>query len=376
MFATIYKFTAKYFLLIWIFLMALALVILKIGKQFHSTDEYKEGWKSIGARDSLNQIYSAYFDDRLNAMGSECPKNYTCLGSVKIVSLFQNIVDQTQLECNIVYEDGYVDTLGLSFYIPIIDDNRINSHRTRVISCILRYLKKPISVAITAKNTAYINKTELVPIRFPKEWNITRRSAPQKDELIICYTQLWNNYGNTLRIVEFVEFQKILGASKFYIYNQSITEEVDKVLRYYTEHSNFTVLPWNFSGESEKNFYDNAKTAVINDCYYRASFIDNVKYIGMMDIDEILIPLDGNKNLLDFLKNQDRAYTNSFVFRHVFMLSPEKSTNNSLLYTQFYSKKSQVLPYNQRSKMVAKGKKLISIAQHWPELVSPETMNE
>jgi hypothetical protein len=95
-----------------------------------------------------------------------------------------------------------------------------------------------------------------------------------------------------------------------------------------------------------------------------------------MDIDEILIPLDGHKNFLDFLRNQDRAYTNSFVFRNVFMLSPEKSTNNSLLYTQFYSKKSQVFPYNQRSKMVAKGKKLISISQHWPELVSPETIRK
>jgi hypothetical protein len=73
--------------------MVLALGILKIGKKFHSIDEYKEGWKSIGARDSLNQIYSANFDGRLNAMGSECPENYTCLGSVKIISVFKNIIN-------------------------------------------------------------------------------------------------------------------------------------------------------------------------------------------------------------------------------------------------------------------------------------------
>ncbi len=238
----------------------------------------------------------------------------------------------------------------------------------------MRYLKKPISVAITAKETIYINKTDLIPIRFPKKWAVTRRSAPQKHELIICYTQLWNNYGNTLRIVEFVEFQRILGASKFYIYNQSITEEVDKVLRYYTEHLDFTVLPWDFSGDTGKNFYDNAKTAIINDCYYRASFIDNVKYIAIMDIDEILMPLDRNKNLLDFLREQDRNSTNSFSFLHVHMGSSGKSTNNSLLYTQLFLKRSNVFNVGFIPKIVAKGKKLLAVAQHWPERVLPGTI--
>jgi hypothetical protein len=45
-------------------------------------------------------------------------------------------------------------------------------------------------------------------------------------------------------LVEFIEFHKILGVSKFYFYNLSISEDVDRVLRYYMRKGEATVLDW------------------------------------------------------------------------------------------------------------------------------------
>jgi hypothetical protein len=66
-------------------------------------------------------------------------------------------------------------------------------------------------------------------------------------------------------------------------------------------------------------FYDGI-SASFHDCYYRASFVDNIKYIALMDIDEIFIPLEnGGKSLHELLHKMDNFNVNSFSFINVFM---------------------------------------------------------
>lgn len=66
----------------------------------------------------------------------------------------------------------------------------------------------------------------------------------EKDEMAVCVPSFMDNFPNVLRIIEFVELYKILGATKFFFYNQSVTENVSKVMNYYKRSENVEVFTW------------------------------------------------------------------------------------------------------------------------------------
>lgn len=65
-----------------------------------------------------------------------------------------------------------------------------------------------------------------------------------EDGLVVCGTPLYGNFSNTLRLVEYIEIYRKMGAKKFYIYNDSSTKNVSKVLNYYEDEGIVKVLDW------------------------------------------------------------------------------------------------------------------------------------
>lgn len=79
----------------------------------------------------------------------------------------------------------------------------------------------------------------------------TIRYPMQKTEpgaLAVCVGPIFENYSNALRLVEFIEMYRILGAQHFYIYNKLSTNDVSLVVEYYKNRGVVTVLNWNLSG--------------------------------------------------------------------------------------------------------------------------------
>ncbi len=75
-----------------------------------------------------------------------------------------------------------------------------------------------------------------------------------------------------------------------------------------------------FKGYIFEEIFYGGISACFHDCYYRASFADNMKYIALLDVDEILIPREANQtSLLELLKRIDEPELNSFSFRNAFM---------------------------------------------------------
>lgn len=142
-----------------------------------------------------------------------------------------------------------------------------------------------------------------------------------KDQLSICVGPAQENFKNVLRVVEFVEFYKLLGATKFYFYNSSVTPDVDKLFRYYEKSGIVEILQWHIEGYAfEKELRYDGIFAMMNDCVYRSSIVDNFKYTAMVDFDEIIIPLAPNTtNLLDLVKERDRDTVHSFCFPNVLL---------------------------------------------------------
>jgi hypothetical protein len=116
-----------------------------------------------------------------------------------------------------------------------------------------------------------------------------------------------------------VEFYKLLGAKKFYFYNSSITPDVDKLFKYYEENGDVEILQWKIEGYGfEQELRYDGIFAMMNDCVYRSTIVDNFKYTAMVDFDEIVIPLAPNTtNLLKLLKERDRDDIHSFCFPNV-----------------------------------------------------------
>jgi len=156
-----------------------------------------------------------------------------------------------------------------------------------------------------------------VKISYPREFLDLSEVGPQIDELAVCVAPAHHNFGNVLRIVEFVEIYKLLGATRFYLYEKSVSSDASKALQYYktTEHI-AEILQWNLSDAVDVH-YEGIRAA-LNDCVYRATFVDNFKYVAVVDYDEILMPLSGFSTLLDLIRSYDNSDVHSFNFQNVF----------------------------------------------------------
>ncbi len=88
-----------------------------------------------------------------------------------------------------------------------------------------------------------------IQIKYPKFLDPAVNSNPVREELAICVPAFHQHFNKVLRLVEFVELYQLLGATKFYFYNQSVGEDVEKILRYYKNGGKVEVLDWDLSSE-------------------------------------------------------------------------------------------------------------------------------
>lgn len=55
----------------------------------------------------------------------------------------------------------------------------------------------------------------------------------------------------------------------------------------------------------------------VTDCIYRTAVIDNLKYVGMADLDEIFMP-KRHESLLNLIKRHEKNNAHSFIFTNAF----------------------------------------------------------
>lgn len=71
------------------------------------------------------------------------------------------------------------------------------------------------------------------------------KNNPPRDDLMVCVCSPFHaNFKQALRLVEYIEIYKMMGAKKFYIYNDYSSSNVQKVLDYYQNQSTVEVIEW------------------------------------------------------------------------------------------------------------------------------------
>lgn len=239
-------------------------------------------------------------------------------------------------------------------------------------------VKLPDLVGITDKkydDKSAKNFLNFIGITYPRKFG-------NKDEttIAVCPGPIQGNFQNALRVAEFVEIYKILGASKFYFYNMSMSREVEHLTKFYESQGLVETVSWNIDDVlemDEKVIHYYGIMATLNDCFYRATAVDNFKYVILTDFDEVIFPYK-TETISEFLELHDSnefhslTISNYFVFAefpHDLSNVPENAVNK-FLYTQALTTRMRdvtgdVKWYRVRTKGIAKRDFVIETGNHY-----------
>ncbi|GMT23228.1 hypothetical protein PFISCL1PPCAC_14525, partial [Pristionchus fissidentatus] len=128
---------------------------------------------------------------------------------------------------------------------------------------------------------------------------------PYPHKLGICVQPIYY-HADWTAFIQFFEYWIAAGATKFYIYLHSCTRQVKRILDFYSVllGDGMELIEWSDLPVAQKNrgnFFDDPNTrlfragayAAINDCTLRARW--RVKYLALMDIDEIMKTTNGTQ---------------------------------------------------------------------------------
>ncbi|XP_059155468.1 beta-1,4-galactosyltransferase galt-1-like [Physella acuta] len=203
-------------------------------------------------------VYSAYIDV-VNA-------------KISLIRIFAIIsLSLTQQAYCLVEEGGRV-TVIKGVYRPLFDHRSMRFYSGN-FECNLQPHKKPDYVAVTFNTTQQPNNR----LRVVYPGSILRNFT-------VCHPALFN-FKNPGQIIQAIEFNRILGAEHFFVYNYTISKATDAVLRHYQDLGLLTVLQWPLP-TTEIWYY--AQMAAVNDCVYRNRNVS--RYVAIQDTDEFIIP--------------------------------------------------------------------------------------
>src|SRR5271154_4495538 len=100
------------------------------------------------------------------------------------------------------------------------------------------------------------------------------------------------NFNDTLRLVEWIEFHKIMGVEKFTFYNISMGAEISCLLESYGDIVD--VLPWSTPYTDDGDFGAYGQTMAYQHCRSRYKGIS--EFLIFVDVDEMIVPRQGAGN--------------------------------------------------------------------------------
>ena len=188
----------------------------------------------------------------------------------------------------------------------------------------------------------------------------------------VCLSPFNNHYSDSRQLIEWIEMNRIFGATYFTFYSFSMSPSVHAVLNYYRDISIADVLQWNINIVDESLLVDDrilhyyGQLAAINDCVYRNKRVS--KYVVIIDVDEFIVPRYGNDfTWYDmFARLPDCSV---YHFRNTFFINPqhpssESSRIRSSSILNINKREEHVYPAGDRSKMIVKTSEARTVGIH------------
>ncbi|CAF1430733.1 unnamed protein product [Adineta steineri] len=168
-------------------------------------------------------------------------------------------------------------------------------------------------------------------------------SNSSQESFTLCTSPLHNkaNY-----LVQWIEFHRLVGFSKFVIYNTTDTNNhLSTIVNIYTQKypGLVDVVQWNFSilglVDALKTRY--FQTEALHDCLIR--YGDQSEWLGMLDLDEYIVPLDPYKTVVDYVHEtfgrriigSINLWSQFFCNKNASAYTPEENDTNRLTIERF-----------------------------------------
>ncbi|XP_059143597.1 beta-1,4-galactosyltransferase galt-1-like [Physella acuta] len=219
---------------------------------------------------------------------------YDTLNGIRFlrVMAIENNETNTPVFCQI-WENGSSRLIGGKKIL--LPDHHFKRYRSVNYECTLDNNQHPDHVSIVF-DSSEVPTNQLV-VNYP---------APQLHVFTTCYSVLFN-FKNPSQIIQNIEFHRFLGIQHFHLYNYSVSNETDKVLRHYIREGILTVHQWSLPSLEIWYF---AQVLAINDCVYRNRNVS--KYVIIHDMDEFIVPIRHN-TLSDVIAIAEENYKKESV---------------------------------------------------------------
>jgi len=145
--------------------------------------------------------------------------------------------------------------------------------------------------------------------------------------IAVCLQVAFNNR-EPVKLIEWLEIQKLLGVSLVGIYNMNLVQPSLSISQKYAEEGFVDLRYSDDKGFSKEILLHGL--AVINDCFYRHMY--EFKYIIVIDFDELIVPDNFRtiQEMMSFLeRNMSHTGAVNYVFRNSYFFTDAPNYNNA-----------------------------------------------
>jgi len=356
------------------------------------SNQYRSGdaqWQGVSGTRHKFYVYSAYCDDRDRPL-------------VRVIAATKTKKSDKVL-CKLYYgDDNNKHSVLVQAGINAIRENWNLNYSAAFVTCSLvnrtnnHHLKCPHTVSIVHPMDRE-PPSNYVPVHYYKTGikshsNSDGSSVLDPESIGVCVKPLHFTYNKSLELLQFIELNRILGVSKFTLYNDTISEEVSCLLSHYINQGIVTILPWKLDMISQKEIRTEGLFAALNDCLYRN--MKSVQYLIMMDLDELIIPYQAatltqmladlrRRSIVQSGKNVAPNQVSSYSFQNAFFYlqwpdstSSYASMKPSLTALTKTRRRHKLHPPKQRSKYICLPSEVKEAGNHFVwEFYRGKTLN-
>ena len=273
-------------------------------------------------------LFAAYYDDRWR--GGPLPM-------VRILAMIDRVTPP-EVFCQLWFDEFTAPIMAPATYVygwyPKWGNYADGHLQPFIVTCKVPRIKGIPRTSVPTSVSLVSNKCD----KITNNLKVVNNRPPVKKRFAVCVKGLDFLYEDmSVRLVEWLELLKILGASKVFLYDLEVHPNISKVIDHYSQEGLVEVTKISLPGNQpnlpgfrhlylKKKLTDKRQNELIpyNDCLYRNLY--SFEYLALLDIDEIIMPLrhDNWSDMMDEVlkvslleKNFTRA---SYNFRNVYFL--------------------------------------------------------
>ena len=248
-------------------------------------------------------IYSAHYDDRQSLYSDPY---------IRVIGLSQ-LKQEDTFYCIAIYSNQSTHAIQATMHPIGAGVWRHGKYFTEfVLGCPLPNTDVPTHVSITLDPK--LEATFATPVEVAEK-------SKKRDEVGVCTAVSFGNL-KPARIIEWIEFNRLMGVGGITIYNNCLSAEAQRIFKYYAKtEPDFLYLrnTWMFMKDEGDLAFFMQYSPIITDCLYRYRL--RYKSMLVIDLDEMVVPhssLNYTTMLSTIKQSNDLTNDNSLTHRYTF----------------------------------------------------------